>query len=130
VLREIFKRATRLETVGITWHPTEASYNWCENRTAADVWEMLRTRKGTLREVRLDICRVYDQEGEWSLGRVEWSSLGDFEKLEVLKVGEYALEVLKQAWQTKTDEVGMGGFLRIWCQGGSRRLRFGNRGLI
>lgn len=110
VLREIFKRATRLETVGITWHPTAASYNWCENRTAADVWEMLRTRKGTLREVRLDICRVYDQEGEWSLGRVEWSSLGDFEKLEVLKVGEYALEVLKQAWQTKTDEVGMGGF--------------------
>jgi len=124
VLREMVRMATRLEVFGLTWDPTAANYSWCEDRTAADAWDMLRMRRETLREVRLYICCVPDLgEEDWGVGRLEWCSLADFERLELLKVGEYALEALKRAWRRKNKEVsGMGGFLEDFLPQGIKEV--------
>jgi hypothetical protein len=124
VLRGMVRMATRLEVFGLTWDPTAANYSWCEGRTAADAWDMLRMRRRTLREVRLYIFEVPEvREGDWDVGRLEWCSLADFERLELLKVGDYALEVLKRAWRRENKEAsGIGGFLEDFLPRGIKEV--------
>jgi hypothetical protein len=81
--------ATKLEEFGLTWDPTATNYNWWEGRTAADAWDLLRMRRETLREVKLSVCHVPEiEEEDWGVGRLELRSSADFERLELLNVGD------------------------------------------
>ncbi|KAK0622481.1 hypothetical protein B0T14DRAFT_388518, partial [Immersiella caudata] len=97
LLRKMVESAPELEVFGLVWNPTGDAYNWSGEGTAADVWKALGLRRETLREVRVDILR----EEELEVGKLGWWSLEGFRKLEVLKVGELALEVLREAWRER-----------------------------
>lgn len=90
----------QLEVFGLLWHPSGDSYNWTGEGTAADAWKALVLQKESLKEIRLDILRG---EGDYvmEVGRLKWYTLDRFEKLEVLKVGEFALQVLREKWRSR-----------------------------
>ncbi|KAK4448932.1 hypothetical protein QBC34DRAFT_464132 [Podospora aff. communis PSN243] len=110
LLRAMVESAPGLEVFGLVWHPAGDSYSWSGEGEAADAWKALWLRRETLREVRLDVLKD-GWDGELRLGRLGWWSLGGFGMLEVLKVGAFALEVLREAWRGRRGFVdgGLGG---------------------
>jgi len=90
----------KLEVFGLIWYPSGDTYNWSGEGTAADAWKALVLQKDSLKEIRLDILRD-DGEYVMEVGRLKWYTLDRFKKLEVLKVGEFALQVLREKWRSR-----------------------------
>ncbi|KAK5657377.1 hypothetical protein OQA88_2947 [Cercophora sp. LCS_1] len=114
LLYNMVESAPELEVFGLVWNPAGDTYNWSGEGTVADVWKALGLRRETLREVRLDVLRSDD---DLEVGRLGWWSLEGFVKLEVLKMGEFALDVLREAWRERRRFLGFqgvddGGFVR------------------
>ena len=111
VLRGIVSAAPRLEVFALStasnWDSGTGVGDSDRDCTVVDVWEVLWLRRETLREVRVDIMG-YGNRQEWGRG-MEMAvdsaklalagSIGEFTRLEVLKVGGYALGVLEEMWR-------------------------------
>lgn len=123
VLCAMVTAATKLEVFGINWFPMEDSYNWPEGRTAGEIWQILNLRKGTLKEVKLDINPMaYDGE-MMELGSVRLGSLRKFERLEVLKVGDFALQLIRERWEEENrGRMGKESFLEGFFPKGIREV--------
>ena len=132
VLRGMVASAPKLEVLGLSWDPTGDNHHNKGGKsgggecTVAEVWEILMIRRQTLREVRLDIHQGDTRHGGEILpvGLLGWSSLMEFERLEVLKVGNFALSAVRDAWIRETRNEGRGaeGFLEGLLPWGIREV--------
>ena len=120
VLRGIVAAAPNLEvfslSTGSAWEGVWDRNGNGDDRdcTVADVWEVVWLRRGTLKELRVDvICDSGEWEGEGGdmgmRAKLEGcsGSLKEFKQLEVLKVGGYALEVLEKEGKRSNGENGV-----------------------
>ncbi|KAK0620754.1 hypothetical protein B0T14DRAFT_567485 [Immersiella caudata] len=137
VLRGIVDAAPNLEvfalSTGTSWDDHtdgNASERYEGDCTVVDVWEVVWSRRGTLREVRLDV--MHDGKAGGSTGgslefggMPAWcGSLREFGRLEVLKVGNYALKVLREAWRRGQNNVEEDGFVDSLLPGCIREVTF------
>ncbi|KAK5656917.1 hypothetical protein OQA88_3439 [Cercophora sp. LCS_1] len=132
VLRGIVAAAPSLQVFALS---AGDSWDDLDECTVVDVWEAVWLRRGTLREVRLDI--VYNKSPgenrgarlELELGGLGWSgSLEEFRRLEILKVGHYALRVLEEACRRSENGVDGGvhgdGFVENLLPSSIREVTF------
>ncbi|KAK0654864.1 hypothetical protein B0T16DRAFT_395785 [Cercophora newfieldiana] len=119
-LRALLAAAVNLEAFHIHWSPVnELEPDW-DLPEAAEMWRVLKTSKGTLKELKLDI---YFGEGHvMEVGELGWSSLADFERLELLHVGPCALEVLEHAWLAQKGVATLDRFLENMLPEGIREI--------
>jgi hypothetical protein len=101
-LTEILSNAPELEFLALHWsNVPEGYYNIGDDRPIPGVWDIIEPCRHSLRELRLHI-------DEWlvdSRGGGTRESLCDFPRLEVLKVNNYALDVLYDAWMRKNRHI-------------------------
>lgn len=111
LLSSLCGSAPKLEYLALHWDAMSDTYDYCGDRRTSDAWDAVGKCAGSLKELRLDVREDLPHEKEALEGMR--CSLGDFEKLEKVRVDGHALDALRLAWVAGGNERedGVHGFL-------------------